>query len=184
MITPEHEYVHAYFTDDNRTTIEAYWQHPESEDKMSAEVEFIEAKEGDSSYEHLLQFVTIDQIHENTFKHIKEQKQIMDEAILTVGKAQGMIYDVDNVNTKMYEALIKTLFNFNPEAEGAKETLFLYKLAVFENETINASKDRELKSKIRKAPTIMEATKYAIELYEAAGSETTSPESSDTQIAD
>ena len=184
MITPEHEYVHAYFTDDKRTTIEAYWRDPEAEDKLTMEVEYIEAKEGDASYDHLMKFVTIDQLHENTFKFIKEQKQTMDEAILTVGKAQGMIYDVDNVNTKMYEALIKTLFGYDPEAEGAKETLFLFKLAVFENEAINKSKDRTLKSKIRKAATIMEATKYAIELYEAAGSETTSPESSDTQTAD
>lgn len=168
MITEQHEYLHSYFTDDEKTTILVYWVDPE---EKSIEEEYIEAKEGDEAYEHLLTFVDIDKIHENTFKHIKEEIEAMDEHILKIGKEKGVIYDFDNVNTKMYEGLFKTLFNFDPESDGAKETLFLYKLALFENEVISKSKNRELKSKVRKAKTIMEATKFAIELFE---SETTS----------
>ena len=53
---------------------------------------------------------------------------------------------------------------FDPEKD--KEKLFMFKLKLFEVDKIKKSTNRETKAKLRKAETIMEAIKSAVEILE------------------
>ena len=76
-----------------------------------------------------------------------------------------MIYDVDAINTDIYKALASSIFApFNPDED--KEKLFMCKLQLFEVESIKKSTNRDLKTKLRKSQTILEAIKTAIEIVE------------------
>ena len=179
MITEQHELLTAHFTNDDRTIVCALWVDPETNEITE---EYIEAVDHDASWNYLLNHINIDQLHENTFKFIKEQKQQLDEYVLQLAKDQGMIYDIDNVNTEMYKAASNLIFK-KFDAKEDKEALFMYKLSLFENEVINGSKNRKAKAAIRKAKTLVEATRLACDLFEAEILSTIQDES-DTGTAD
>lgn len=171
MITEQHEFLEAHFTDDARTVVSALWVDPETNEIAE---EIIQAKEGDVSWEYLLQHITIDDLHEATWTEINNQKQIFADTVMAIAKEQGMIYDIDSVNTEMYKIIASSLFApFDEEVD--KEKLFFYKLQLFELDCIKNANNRSIKSKLRKSTTLLEATKYAIQLVEST-SETTSPE--------
>ena len=49
MAIPGHEFLTAHFSNDERTIVESYWTTP---DGKETRVEYIEAKEGDPSWEN------------------------------------------------------------------------------------------------------------------------------------
>jgi len=155
-----HEFLTAHFCNNERTTIEVYWA---TEDETR--VTYVEAKDGDPQYEEVLKHVSIDQLHENTYKHIREQNQLFEEQVIAIAKERGMIYDIDSINTDIYKAIGSAIFApFDPEKD--KEKLFMYKLQLFEVESIKNSKDKELKAQLRKAKNLLESTKIAIQIVE------------------
>ena len=174
MITEQHEFLSANFIDDARTTVSALWVDPET--KEIAE-EVVEAKEGDAAWEYLLKHITIDELHEATWEEINNQKQIFADTVMQIAKDQGMVYDIDSVNTEMYKIIASSLFApFDEEVD--KEKLFFYKLQLFELDAIKNVTNRSLKSKLRKSTSLIEATKYAIELVESTSESTSSEETS------
>lgn len=180
MITEQHEFLEAHFTDDARTVVSALWVDPETNEIAE---EIIQAKEGDASWEYLLQHITIDDLHEATWTEINNQKQIFVDTVIAIAKEQGMVYDIDSVNTEMYKVVANSLFApFDPEVD--KEKLFMYKLQLFEMDIVKNSEKRSLKTKLRKASTLLEATKIAIELAESISETTTTEETSSPLDAD
>ena len=174
MITEQHEFLSANFINDARTTVSALWVDPET--KEIAE-EVIEAKEGDAAWEYLLKHITIDELHEATWEEINNQKQIFADTVIQIAKDQGMVYDIDSVNTEMYKIIASSLFApFDPVTD--KEKLFFYKLQLFELDVIKNATSRSLKSKLRKSTSLIDATKYAIELVESTSETTTTEETS------
>jgi hypothetical protein len=174
MITEQHEFITAYFSDDIRRTVTALWADPETKEIVE---EVIEARDGDAAWEHLLQHVTIDLLHELTFKYIKEQKEQLDEYIMKIAKEQGLVYHIDSYNTEIYKVIASSLFStFDPDTD--KEKLFMYKLQLFELDQIKENTNKSLKSKLRKAKTILEATKLAIQLVESTPETTKTEETS------
>jgi len=147
----------AHFSNNERTTVEVYWCDDKGED---IQVEYTEAKEGDAAWEELLMHITIDQLHENTYKHIREQNDAFEKQVLAIAKKRGLTTDDDR-----FKILADTLFSELSEAE-LKEHLFTYKLNLFENKIIKNSKDRTGKAAIRKATSIIEATMAACALYQ------------------
>jgi hypothetical protein len=153
----------AHFSNNERITVEAYWCNDKGED---IQVEYTEAKEGDAAWEELLTHITIDQLHENTYKHIREQNDLFEEQVIKIGKERGLLYDINTDKGAVLKVAAETIFReFNEEE--LKEYLFIHKLNLFENDVIKSSKDRTRKSAIRKAKTIVEATLAACELYQA-----------------
>ena len=160
MIHPKHKFSRAHFTDNDRTTIEAYWT-----DGKRERVEYIEAKEGDVHYEHLLKFIDIDSLHEATYKHIKTQNTAFEDSVVKIAKERGLLYDINSVNSQMYKAIVSAIFT--PfDAEKDKERLFMFKLELFEFEKIRLSKNKALKAKLRKTKNMIGALKVAIEIVE------------------
>jgi len=160
MIHPKLKFSRAHFLNDARTTIEAFWT-----DGKRERVEYIEAKEGDVHYEHLLKFIDIDALHEATYNHIKEQNEAFEDSVIKIAKERGLIYDFDEQNTDVYKAFVQVMFGkFDPKKD--KEKLFLYKLQLFEADQVKQSKDTKKKKELRQAKTMIDATKAALSMVE------------------
>ena len=160
MAIPGHEFVRAYFSNNERTTVESFWTDGDVE-----RVEYIEAKEGDPNWKNLLTHIDIDALHEATYQHIKEQNAVFEESVIKLAKERGLLYDIDELSTDTYKLLSNMLFKkFNKEED--KEKLFLYKLSLFEVPEIKESKSSVKKKKLRQAKNILEATKIAISIVE------------------
>lgn len=157
-----HKFLNAYFTDEERTIVESLW---EEETTGTVRVEIIEAKDGDVAWEDLLTHMDIDTLHEMTFKRIRDLDNEYKDQVIAIAKDRGMVYDIDAINTDIYKAIASSLFKpFDPEED--KEKLFLYKLQLFEEDHIKNNTNKSQKAKLRKAKTLLEATRIAIELYE------------------
>ncbi len=152
----------AHFSNNQRTTVEVYWA---DDDIGDIQVEYIEAKEGDAAWEDLITHISIDQLHENTYKHIREQNDLFEKQVIEIAKKRGLVYDTNTDRGAALKVAADTLFREHSEAE-LKEYLFTYKLNLFENEVIKNSKNRAGKAAIRKATSIIEATMAACALYQ------------------
>ena len=157
-----HKFLNAYFTDEERTIVESLW---EEESTGIVREEIIEAKDGDAAWEDLLTHMDIDTLHEMTFKRIRDLDNEYKDQVIAIAKDRGMVYDIDAINTDIYKAIASSLFKpFDPEED--KEKLFLYKLQLFEEDHIKNNTNKSQKTRLRKAKTLLEATRIAIELYE------------------
>ena len=163
MAIKGHEFLTAHFSDNERTIVEAYWTTP---DGKETRVEYIEAKEGDVSWEELLTHIDIDTLHELTYKNIRASDNAYKDQVIEIAKSRGMVYDIDSINTDIYKAITAAIFKpFDPEED--KEKLFMFKLQLFELDQIKSSTDRTKKAELRKSKSIMEALKMAIDIVES-----------------
>jgi hypothetical protein len=163
MAIPGHEFLSAYFSDNEKTTVESYWATP---DGKETRVEYIEAKEGDPNWENLLTHIDIDDLHEATYKQIRAQNEAFEDDVIKIAKERGMIYDIDEMSGDTHKVIAQTLFAPFDETQN-KEKLFLYKLQLFEVEAVKQCKDREKKKELRQAKTLIEATKVVISIIES-----------------
>ena len=160
MAIPEHKFLSAHFTDNARTTVEVEWEAPDGKIR----VEYIMAEEDNVNWKNLLEHISIDDLHEATYKHIREQNDIFEDSIIKIAKERGLIHDLNEIrNQNIHKLIIDTIFGAFDE-EKDKERLFLYKLKLFELEKIKKSKKDSLKKKLRQAKTVIEATEIAIKL--------------------
>ena len=71
MAIPEHKFVSAHFTDNARTTVEVEWEAPDGKTR----VEYIMAEEDNVNWKNLLEHISIDELHEATYKYIKNSQR-------------------------------------------------------------------------------------------------------------
>tara|TARA_Y100001972_G_scaffold81053_1_gene98448 strand:- start:2241 stop:2723 length:483 start_codon:yes stop_codon:yes gene_type:complete len=160
MAIEGHEFVEAYFFNNERTLVESVWT-----DGKHNRTQHIEAKEGNKDWEDLLTRIDIDALHEATYNFIKRQNEAFEDTVIKIAKDRGMIYDFDEQNTDVYKAFVQVLFSdFDPERD--KEKLFLYKLQLFEADQVKKSKSTSKKKQLRQAKTMIEATKVALSMVE------------------
>ncbi len=159
MSIPEHKFVSARFADNERTTVEVEWEGPDG----NTRVEYIVAEEDNVHWKNLLKHISVDELHESTFKRIKQDQMVFEEAALNIAKARGMLHDVNNANTSTFKLITSLIFDeFNEETD--KEKLFMFKIALFEVDQIKNSKSRALKTKLRKAKTLKEALQISLQI--------------------
>lgn len=159
-----YKFIDAYFTNNEKTVITSLWEDKDGETIEAA----IPAEDDNPLWKELLNMpdITIDSLHERTYKYIREQRAIFEDQIITIGKREGLIYDVDNINTDIYKAIAHCVFSdFNEEDD--KEKLFMYKISLFEADLIKNCKDKKLKTALRRTKNIVEATKAAITIVES-----------------
>ena len=163
MALPGHEFLTAHFTDNERTNVEVYWVTP---DGLETRVENIEAKTGDPAWEDLLTHISLEKLHEATYKHMQANDDAFKEDVIKIAKERGLIHDLTNLNNvETMNLIVQFIFGpFDPEKD--KEKLFMFKLKLFEVEKIKKSKNREVKAGLRKAENLMEAIKAAVEILE------------------
>jgi len=159
MAIPGHEFVRAHFSNNERTIVEAFWT-----DGKVERVEHIEAKEGDHNWESLLTHIDIDALHEATYKYIKDTQEAFQNQAIQIAKDQGILQNFTDKKV-MNDVILKMLFE-KDDSNDSKNALFVFKLKIFELDFIKNYKKRRLKSALRKAESIREVIKIAIEIFE------------------
>ena len=105
----------------------------------------------------------IDRLHERTFEYLRESQSEFSNLVIQIAKERGLVYDIDNIDTDIFKAFAVVMFTkFDPDKD--KEKLFMFKLTLFEIEDIKNSKNRELKSQLRKAKNLIDAAEIAIKI--------------------
>ena len=143
--------VTARFTDDLREVIEALWE-DENGEIVSV---YCQASDNDAEFKMLMEEITLDQLHDNTWAWIKEQEKVLEDAVVHIANKRGLIVSLEGneLNAESYKAIVSALFvPFDPEKD--KEKLFLLKLELFEMPFIKAHKgpgSQIAKKKIRQA---------------------------------
>ena len=111
----------------------------------------------DPAWENLLNQpeVTIDKLHERTINRNREQREIFEEQVVAIAKRDGLWDEIhehdDQVLAKLADMILMD------EKEIPSETLFKFKLKLFENKIVEESTDREAKSVLRKSKTYYDA---------------------------
>jgi hypothetical protein len=156
----------ARFTDNAKRVVEALWV-PVDVENADLTPTICIAEDNDAQWRQLLNHITIDEIHENTVRHIRQFQTDMQDVVSQIAKREGWVYDLDHeFDSQMYKATVKVLtMDFDPEKH--KEQLFLLKLQLFEQNFVKDCTDKELKKRLRKAATMLEAIKAAIEIHES-----------------
>ena len=176
-------FAYAEFTNNDRTVCKIYWNNPDGHGNPDKELDHftvnLEDKTSDGK-EHpyitkLFELTDLDEMHENTWKRLKNDQKMWREFAIKIAKQDGLIIDpiayYDNesqsskLDTKFFGQTLQLLFGeFNEKKQ--KEDLFIIKLAAFELDMVKTSSDRERKSKLRKAKTPLEVLSILIEIKE------------------
>jgi hypothetical protein len=161
MLTEEYlkdNLITAYFIDVKKENIEMVLK---SEDQKNTYVEVTPFDENNEQYKILTKIISLDQIHEITYKRIKEERRLFEKQMIDIAKKEGLILENNKIDTKFFNLLVKIIFE---EKSEDKEELFTLKIALFELDKIKNSKNTELKTKLRKAQTIYDTLSVAFEL--------------------
>lgn len=154
----------AHFIDNERKTVQAYWTEM---NKSEIVEEIIEVKDTDLRWQNLMSYITVDELHENTYKNIKASEEAFREQVIEIARERGWIYDIDQAaNSEIYKAIVKVMYQpFDPVEH--KELLFFLKMELFEHEVVKKCLDKDLKKELRKAPDLIGAMEVACKIYRA-----------------
>ena len=159
MAIPGYTFVDARFSNDQRTMVKSFWT-----DGNETQEQTIEAKDGDANWIDLLTHINIDQLHENTYAYIKATQRAFEQKAIQIAKDKGILKDYQDKSV-VNDVMMEMLFNKDETGE-TKNTLFVFKLKLFELDFVKNCKTRELKSSLRKAENIRQALKAAIDIFE------------------
>ena len=155
-----HRFITAYFTNSERTVVESLWANDELGTIRTFE---LTAEEDNPHWIELLKHITIDELHERTYKFIRERNRDYEEEIIRIAKERGLIYDINDIDSQLYEVLAKILFKeYNPKKD--KEKLFMFKLQLFELDFVKQCTDNVLKRNLRKSENFIDAISVTIEI--------------------
>lgn len=175
----------AEFVNNDRTVVKIWWKNPEGHGNPDSELDHfivnLEDRTTDGK-EHpyitkLFELTNLDEMHENTWKRLKQEQAMWREYAIKIAKQDGLIidpvayYDSDTqsskLDTKFFGQTLQLLFN-DFDVEKQKEDLFIIKLAAFELDMVKNSTDRERKSQLRKAKTPLEVLNTLIEMKQVS----------------
>ena len=156
--TTNYEFLTAHFSNNERTVATVYWGN-----KDETIEEIVTAEEDNPAWEKLLKHIDIDALHEATYKHIRDQVEAYEDEVIRVAKQRGLIYDINDIDSQLYEVLAKILFKeYDPKKD--KEKLFMFKLQLFELDFVKQCTDNDLKRNLRKAENFIDAISVTIEI--------------------
>ena len=140
----------ARFVDSKHENIEAIWI---DNDDKTVRSEFIYRDEDSHMYKNLMEHTDFDTVMRYTFDYNEAQENDMKEAMKQMYPPEVII----ETHERVIE-LEKTHFEFEKliNNELSDEDLFRLKIIIFENESIKKSKDRKLKTSIRKSKNPLE----------------------------
>lgn len=150
-------FIDAYFIDSERQNIEILTT---SEDKSKVFPTIIPFDENNHMLQALKSVMSIDELHENTYKKKQTERKLFEEQVLNIAKKEGLLFNEQKLDTKFYPTLVKAIV----ENQDNEDHLFALKLALFEVDKIRDSKNTELKTNIRKGKTKVEVLLNALKL--------------------
>ena len=155
-----HKFITAYFTNSERTVVESLWANDELGTIRTFE---LTAEEDNPHWIELLKHITIDELHERTYKFIRERNEEYEVEVIRIAKERGLVYDINEIDSQLYEVLAKILFKeYDPKKD--KEKLFMFKLQLFELDFVKQCKDNDLKRNLRKAENFIDAISVTIDI--------------------
>tara|TARA_B110000240_G_C13151984_1_gene305675 strand:+ start:44 stop:502 length:459 start_codon:yes stop_codon:yes gene_type:complete len=110
----------------------------------------IEAKDNAPEFEELLKIISLDEIHELTYKSIKDGRKAFEDMVMKIAEAEGLV----EATRKTDE--VQLIIDIITTEIVDKEKLFKLKLSLFEMEKVKNSKARANKTALRKAETFVE----------------------------
>jgi hypothetical protein len=150
-------FIDAYFIDSERQNIEILTT---SEDKSKVFPTIIPFDENNHMLQALKSVMSIDELHENTYKKKQTERKLFEEQVLNIAKKEGLLFNEQKLDTKFYPTLVKAIV----ENQDNEDHLFALKLALFEVDKIRDSENTELKTNIRKGKTKVEVLLNALKL--------------------
>lgn len=150
-------FLSAYFIDDERKNIEILTT---TEDKKSVITTIIPFEENHPSYVALTKYISLDQLHEETYNKKKKEREVFEQKVIEIAKKDGLLVDNSKIDSNFFPTLVKSIF----EDESNVDHLFALKLSLFEIENIRNSTNEELKTQLRKSKTKKEALQVAFDL--------------------
>ena len=143
-----HTFVTAHFTNNERTFVTSIWK---DKDGTLRPFNMI-AEEGNQYWKELQQYITEDELHRNTYRHIKESKKAFEQELISIAEAKGIdwmqIEGVENSTIDAVMGWINTPYDH--------EQIFKIKVRLFEHDKVKKSTDTKKKSALRKAKTVPE----------------------------
>ena len=140
-----HKFITAYFTNSERTVVESLWSNDELGTIRTFE---LTAEEDNPHWIELLKHITIDELHERTYKFIRERNEDYEVEVIRIAKERGLVYDINEIDSQLYEVLAKILFKEYDQKKD-KEKLFMFKLQLFELDFVKQCTDNDLKRNLR-----------------------------------
>jgi hypothetical protein len=146
----------AYFIDNERKNIEVLTT---SEDKKTTLSTIIPYDENFVSFKSLIKFISVEQLHELTYKRNKEAREVFEKKVIEIATRDGLINKIDRVTSDIFPLLVKAIFE-----DENDDHLFALKLSLFELDKVKNSTNEEVKIHLRKAKTKVEALQAAFDL--------------------
>lgn len=154
MLTKEYldkNFITAHFCDNERTQIEIITK---SEDGKSIIPTIIPFDKSHPWCELLFEYVDLDQLHENTWNKIQDDRDAFKKVVWDIAKQDGILQEVGKKNAEDVFGIINDfIFNFD---DTKSEQLFAFKLALFELDKVKNSSN-DVKSSIRKSKSPQDA---------------------------
>ena len=149
MIPENHSLITAYFMNDDRNIVQTEWGENGTEKIRSY---IFHATEDNHWWNELLKYISIDEIQENTFTHIKTERAEFENLVMSIANSEGL-------NAAALKGNANDAIDFIADwitADYNDEQIFKIKLRLFEQDRVKQSKDTAKKSAMRKAKTVME----------------------------
>jgi len=140
------KFITAHFINNEKTTVESEWM--DSDELIHIDV--TEVEEGNLAWEEILKHITVDEIHELTYKNIKDQRAEFEATVMKIAEAEGLIEATKKTDE------VQLIIDIITTDVIDKEKLFKLKLSLFEMEQVKNSKARVDKTALRKAETFVE----------------------------
>ena len=145
------KFIEAFFINNKKDSVEAIFQHTSGERENA----IIEVDLNNEVYKKLLESITIDDITAFTAEKFEREQKNFIEFVGAMCKDRGLVYDPNGADDRS-KLMLADLFN-PPEGDAGVDLLFNVKMKCFELPEVVASEDTELKKKLRKATTPLEA---------------------------
>ena len=157
----EENFITAHFIDNERKNIEILLK---SDDGTAVNPHILEYDVDNPNCQELLKFISLDQLHENTYVKKKEERKAFVNQIRKIAEKEGLIkHIVEEVNPKFISLMMDFLLSNKKEHI---DRLFNFKIFLFENDIVKNCKDESKKTAIRKSKTPLEALKIFISIWE------------------
>ena len=108
----------------------------------------IEHDEASKDFKDLIKMVSVDDLHEKTVNHNREQRKAFEESIKIIAENEGLSFK-NLKQDEIFDIIVDTLQEVIDE-----ENLFRFKLKIFDIPSVQESKSRKIKADIRKATTM------------------------------
>ncbi len=158
MIDPKKIYT-AHYIDNEQKTLEVMLG---TDETGVFETMVIPYDPTEDNCKSVLGVINDDQLMENTYVRRKSEKQAMIDLAVAVAKEDNVDLDPVLLETDngYWAKFVQSLFNDDVN----EDHLFALKLALFENESIRNSEDKDLKADLRQGKTKLEVLAAALQI--------------------